>query len=506
MNRAQAYFFCGIGGSGMLPLALILRGKGFTVHGSDRSLDQGRTLQKFDFLRDRGVTLYAQDGSGVTNAGLTLVCSTAVESTIPDVQAARGVGAHIMTRAELLAELFNAAPLSIGVAGTSGKSTTTAMIGWILHDTGRDPTIMNGAVMKNFMTVDTPFASARVGASDIFVSEVDESDGSIAYYTPRIAVVNNIAHDHKSLDELRVLFRDFVGKAQIAVLNLDNEETLLLSGEAADKAVTYSLKDRNADFFAGHIKPAPDGIRFTVREGGLPPVKVWLRVPGRHNVANALAALATARAAGVTLAEAARALAGYSGVRRRLEVAGTAKGVTVIDDFAHNPDKISATLATLHDFPGRLLLMFQPHGFGPLKLMKDGFIDVFSRNMRAADVLVMPAPVYFGGTVDRSVSSMDIVAGITARGRKAKAFAERAECGDYLLQLARKGDRIVLMGARDDTLSTFAAELVTRLAQKKTRRAARRKVRAPARATTRKGKPAKASRRAKRAQKRRRSA
>jgi UDP-N-acetylmuramate--alanine ligase len=147
-----------------------------------------------------------------------------------------------------------------------------------------------------------------------------------------------------------------------------------------------------------------------------------------------------------------------------LDVVGRASGVTVIDDFAHNPDKIAATLATLHAFPGRLLVMFQPHGFGPLRLMKDGFIDGFAQGLKPDDVLVMPDPVYFGGTVERSVTSADIVAGVRAKGRHAEAFAERAACGEALLALAKPGDRIVIMGARDDTLSQFAAELVVKLA------------------------------------------
>lgn len=208
MNRDSHYFFCGIGGSGMLPLALILQAQGCVVEGSDRMLDQGGTAQKFDFLRARGIPLYPQDGSGVTRADQILVTSAAIEDSVPDVQAARRLGAAIMTRAELLAEQFNAAPRNVAVGGTSGKSTTTGMIGWILHQVGWHPTIMNGAVMKNFITPDTPFASAVVGAGNLFVSEVDESDGSISLYTPKIAVVTNIALDHKSLDELRALFRD----------------------------------------------------------------------------------------------------------------------------------------------------------------------------------------------------------------------------------------------------------------------------------------------------------
>jgi UDP-N-acetylmuramate--alanine ligase len=465
MSPAKSYFFSGIGGSGMLPLALILRGKGVTVAGSDRSLDQGRLAPKFEYLKPQGIALFPQDGSGVVSAEQIFVRSAAVEDSVPDVVAAHRVGAHDMKRPELLAELFNAAPVRIGVAGTSGKSTTTAMIAWMLYRAGRDPTVMNGAVMKNFVTPEALFASALVGKGDAFVSEVDESDGSIARYEPTIAVVNNIALDHKSMEELRALFRAFVGKAEIAVLNLDNEETAALVLGAKVRTRTYSLRSGLADLHAVSIRPAPDSVAFEVLEKETrESAAITLAVPGEHNVANALAALSAARAYGLSLRDAAGALAGFSGVKRRLEVVGKAGGVTVIDDFAHNPDKITATLKTLHAFPGRLLIMFQPHGYGPLKLMRNEFVDCFASSMGDGDVLIMPDPVYYGGTVDRTVGSEHIAGGVRARGREAMAFAERAACGDKLIELARPGDRIVVMGARDDTLSSFAFELLQRLA------------------------------------------
>jgi UDP-N-acetylmuramate--alanine ligase len=137
----------------------------------------------------------------------------------------------------------------------------------------------------------------------------------------------------------------------------------------------------------------------------------------------------------------------------------------VVDDFAHNPDKIAATLSTLHAFPGRLLVMFQPHGYGPLRKMKDAFIECFAHNLAESDVLIVPEPAYFGGTVERSVSSRDIVSGVQAQGRTAHVFPDRAACGDKLAELAQPGDRIVVMGARDDTLSQFAADLLVMLKQ-----------------------------------------
>src|SRR5215813_11861373 len=466
MSPPRDYFFCGIGGSGMTPLALIVQARGGRVEGSDRALDQGRNSERFEFLRARGLLLHPQDGSGIRRAEQILVTSTAVEETVPDVQAARRIGVAITTRARLLAQLFNGATLGVGVAGTSGKSTTVGMIGWILHCAGRSPTIMNGADMKNFIDVDSPFASARVGDGDVFVSEVDESDGSIAFFEPRVAAVNNISLDHKSLEELRTLFRDFIARAQTAVLNLDHAETAALSAcLKPGQAVTYSLRATQAHLQASLPIRSPTGIAFQARDRDTGEVvEVALKVPGLHNVANALAALSVAKACRVGLDESAAHLGEFSGIRRRLEVVGTASEITVIDDFAHNPDKISATLETMHAFPGRLLLMFQPHGYGPLRLMKDALVHCFVSGLHDEDVLVMPEPVYFGGTVDRSIGSGDVVREIEQRGRKAFAFPDRGACGEALVSWARPGDRVVVMGARDDSLSQFAHELVRRLA------------------------------------------
>ena len=465
MNQDASYFFCGIGGSGMLPLAMIVQARGAVIEGSDRALDQGRTPEKFNWLRAHGVILHPQDGSGVTRADQTVIATGAIEETVPDVGAARRAGATIKTRPELLSELFNAAPTSVGVAGTSGKSTITGMIAWILHQTGREPTVMNGAVMKNFADADHPFASALIGGPDLFVSEVDESDGSIAGYDPTVAVVSNISLDHKSMEELRDLFGGFTARATTAVLNLDNPETAaLVQTLPVGKAITFGLGEEKADLSAHDLQPLPTGMRFRLIEGWSEH-DVVLNVPGAHNVANALAALGATRALGVPTAEAVKALETFAGIRRRMEVVGTAGDITVIDDFAHNPDKIAATLKTLHAFDGRLLILFQPHGFGPLKLMKSEFIDGFAGLMREDDVLLMPEPVYYGGTTDRSVGSEDIASGVRAAGRQAEALATRADCGDRIVEIAKPGDRIIVMGARDDTLSTFAAELLGRLDQ-----------------------------------------
>ncbi|GAA4004908.1 Mur ligase family protein [Sphingomonas humi] len=455
---SSSTFFCGIGGSGMLPLACIVRARGGSVAGSDRALDAGRLAAKFEFLRAQGIALFPQDGSGLAD-GMTLVTSAAVEATIPDVARARALGLPHLTRPQLLAELLNAAATSVAVGGTSGKSTVTGMIGWILHHAGKRPTVMNGAVMKNFVSTETPFASALVGDPDLFVSEVDESDGSISLYRPSVAVLNNVSLDHKEMDELRTLFGGFLRAAGTAVVNLDDAESRALTPPGA----TGFSFDRDATVRGSGLVLDDEGSQFTV-SAGEEQAQVAVPLPGRHNAGNALAAIAAVHALGVPLAKAAAALAGFKGLKRRLETVGSTGGVTVIDDFAHNPDKIAATLATLAARPGRLLVLFQPHGYGPLAKMGDELAQTFATGLRPDDRLILSDPVYQGGTVDRSRGSEWLVDAVRARGAQAEHLPERPAIAARLLELARPGDTIAILGARDDTLSEFAAELVGNLA------------------------------------------
>ena len=462
MHKNKSYFFCGIGGSGMLPLANIVRDAGATVAGSDRALDQGRLGAKFEWLQSLGINLFAQDGSGLISGDQILIASAAIEDSVPDVAKANALGCARMTRAELLADLFNNAPRSVAVGGTSGKSTVTGMIGWILTDAGLDPTIMNGAVMKNFVADDAPFVSARVGQADVFVSEVDESDGSIALFTPEVAVLNNVSLDHKSLEELRQLFGDFAKKAKTSVWNADDAETVaLIEPLALAGAISFGFAAQ-ADFRATDIVDLPLGSRFTLHAMG-DTHDVALIVPGRHNIANALAAIAAATALGVTVAQAIRAIERFNGLARRFDIVGTANDITVIDDFGHNPDKIAATLATLKAFPGRIIAFFQPHGYGPIRVMGAELAGVFADMLGKDDHLILCDPVYFGGTVDKSIGSQSITDTVTAAGQNAEYIPSREDCGNRMVNLAQPGDRIVIMGARDDTLSAFAADVLARL-------------------------------------------
>lgn len=464
MMKNKSYFFCGIGGSGMLPLATILAEQGALVSGSDRALDQGRLAAKFESLRAKGMELFAQDGSGLISGNQILVASAAVEDSVPDVAQANALGCTRMTRAELLSELFNAAPRSVAIGGTSGKSTVTGMIGWVTEQAALDPTIMNGAVMKNFAGDDAPFASSRVGGGDLFISEVDESDGSIALFRPEVAVLNNISLDHKSLEELRQLFGDFASCAARAVYNVDDTETRdLVQGLSLKDAVSFGTEE-GADFRATNIVEAPHSIRFNLVARGQS-FDVGLQVPGRHNAMNALAALAAADALGIPLRKAVAAIEGFEGLARRFDIVGEANDITVIDDFGHNPDKIAATLSTMRVFPGRIIAFFQPHGFGPLKVMGKELAQTFANQLNDGDEVIFCDPVYFGGTTDRSIGSESVVTDIAEFGGTARHIPLREDCGQAMAEMARPGDRIVIMGARDDTLRTFASGLLEKLAK-----------------------------------------
>ncbi|MEY4870426.1 MAG: hypothetical protein RIS11_1620 [Pseudomonadota bacterium] len=446
----------------MLPLANIVRDGGASVAGSDRALDQGRLAPKFEWLKSLGIEIFPQDGSGLVSGDQILVASAAVEDSVPDVAKAKELGCARMTRAELLAELFNASRRSVAVGGTSGKSTVTGMIGWILTDAGLDPTIMNGGVMKNFVSADAPFASARVGHGPVFISEVDESDGSIALFRPEVAVLNNISLDHKSLTELRQLFGDFAGSAKRAIWNADDIESVaLIAPMTLPNSISFGFTDR-ADVRAVDVVEMPIGSRFTLKANGQS-WPVTLQVPGRHNISNALAAIAAALAVDVPVAQAVHGVERFAGLARRFDIVGIAGGITVIDDFGHNPDKTAATLATLKAFPGRVIAFFQPHGYGPIRVMGSELASVFARHLNRDDHLILCDPVYFGGTVDKTLGSQSITDAVVAAGKQAEYIPSREDCGNRIVELAQPGDRIVVMGARDDTLSAFAADLLSRL-------------------------------------------
>jgi UDP-N-acetylmuramate--alanine ligase len=452
MNTQKKYYFVGIGGSGMSSLGQILRQRGSLVCGSDRSFDRGLNLPLQHKLRLQGIELMQQQEQSITSDIDELVVSTAIEASSGEIKRARELGIPVAHRSELLARLFNDSR-GIAVGGTSGKTTVTAMTASVLEAAGLDPSYVNGGFVKQYISR-MHLGNARIGSSPYMVCEADESDGSIVRYRPAIAVITNITKDHKDLPELRSLFQTFAD---------NTSETLIVCGDCPEAAaiscrssrISYGLSP-SCDIHPERIDLQPGGAVFFV--GG---VRFRLRVPGLHNLQNALAAIAVGRALDVPLQASSKGLAAFRGVKRRLDVVGRRGGIVVVDDFGHNPDKIAASIAALRPMGRRLIIVFQPHGYGPTRFLLDELARCFSLQLTTDDVLVCLKIYDAGGTADRSISSNDLLERVS--GPRCVSAPERHEALAYLKQHARPGDVIAVMGARDDTLGTFARSILRKL-------------------------------------------
>ncbi len=448
--------FCGISGSGMSSLAQVLKKQGHDVRGSDRNFDLGRDAVNKAALEKLGIRLFPQDGSGVTE-DLDFVCaSTAVEDTIADIKVAKQKGVTIKTRPELLQEVFHGYKYGVAVGGTSGKTTTTAMIGFILDKAGKKPCMINGGLLRDYENAGG-IPNIIFNDGDICVIEADESNGSIDLYHPSVSVINNISADHKSLEELVALFQAFADRTKdLVIVNADYE---LCRQIKSPHLRTFSLKDSTADFYASNIRAVAGGTLYNLNGR-----EFRLNLIGAFNVANALAAIAACTEFGVTRFEAAQILQDFHGTKRRLEVIGQKNGVTVIDDFAHNPDKVKASVSALKQYNGRLIIMFQPHGFGPMRSLGKEIMAEFVQNMVEEDVLIMPEIFFVGGTVTKDISSVDLIEYARSLGKKEAYFvADKAAAADLILKNAKAGDRVVIMGARDNSLTDLCHHILERL-------------------------------------------
>jgi UDP-N-acetylmuramate--alanine ligase len=388
------------------------------------------------------------------------VVSGAVEESVPDVAAARAAATPIQHRSELLAEILNAAA-GVAVAGTSGKSTVAAMAAWALRDGGVSPSFLGGApVLPTPGREDgaAPGPAAWAGGSEVVVGEADESDGSLVRYRPEIGVVTNLSPDHRPMTELREMFVQFSAAVRGALLvNADRPETGILRPPPRVPRFAFGLSP-TAQVRGESLELEEDGSRFRV--GG---VAFRLGLPGRFNVENALAALAVARQFDVPDRIAAESLACFPGLARRLERVGTAAGVEVIDDFAHNPDKVAAALAALRLRRGRLRLLFQLHGFGPARMHRAGLVRAFAAGLGPDDRIYVP-PIYFaGGTVVRDISAADYVEDLQAAGVDAVPVDRDHKLPARIAADCTPGDRAVVMGARDPSLADLARDILSAL-------------------------------------------
>lgn len=441
--------FTGVFGTGMSALAQIAALQGLEASGSDRSRDRGQSADVAGRLTAAGVRLFPQDGSGVPEGG-TLVVSTAIEEDNLDIARAKELGVKIVHRADYLAALAGA-KRTVAVAGTSGKSTVTAMIFEILEADGRSPSLVAGANLPSIRAKGL-IGNAWLGDSELLVIEADESDGTLTRYQPELGVLLNISKDHKELHELEALFKAFRERSKSFVVNAD------AAGLRAYQAGAATFGFRAGELRGENLRVHSHGSSF--QAGG---AAFELKIPGQYNAENALAAAAACRALGVELSVCARALAEFSGVGRRFELVGTARGVEVVDDFAHNPEKVRAVLGAAHLRAKRVLAVFQLHGFAPARFMKAEFLDAFADSLGAEDALWLPDIYYAGGTAAKDISSKDYADALTSRGRRAFAVSDRAAIPAQIAGEAKDGDLVLVMGARDPSLSDLARAILSQL-------------------------------------------
>ena len=453
-KRYQQIHFVGIGGSGMSGIAEILLNLGYRVTGSDQ-----RRSDVVERLAELGAKVFVGHAAAHVEGAHVVVYSSAVSRDNIEVQVARQRQIPTIPRAEMLAELMRL-KYGIAVAGTHGKTTTTSMVGAVLAEGRYDPTIVVGGRVTSLGS------NARLGQGDYLVAEADESDGSFLKLAPTIAVVTTIDAEHLdhygSLDAIREAFVAFVNKVPFygaAVLCLDQPNIQMLLPRIEKRSITYGLES-GADLVARRLHLAGMTSRFEVSHRGSPLGECTLRVPGRHNVQNALAAVGVGLDLEIPFVTIQRALAGFAGVQRRFQIRGRVRGVTVVDDYAHHPAEIRATLAAAKaGFDCRVVTVFQPHRYTRTHHLRQEFLTAFNQ----ADVLIVMDIYAAGEAPIPGVIAEDLAEGIRAHGHRNVTYlgSDRARIVEHLCEITRTGDLVLTLGAGD--VSQLGPELLKRL-------------------------------------------
>jgi UDP-N-acetylmuramate--alanine ligase len=452
MAPAFRYHFSGIAGAGMNPLARLMRERGHEVQGSDRSFDAGKNRDLADRLRGLGIELRPHDGKAVTEAIDRFVYSTAVEPDTPEMRTATRLGLELVPRPALLAEVVNEGEPGVAIAGTSGKSTITGMVAWLLRESRVTATVLGGAALAGEGTNGCFTAGPADGP---VVVEACESDGTLVGYSPIIGLIHNISRDHAELTSLRVQFASFGANCQRLLVNAGCAEAAELGRRY--KAFSYGLApDADAVLEVSSLGPARAQGILRLSGGELP---LDVPQPGRHNLENAAAAAVVGIELGLELHAIAAILARFPGVARRFEVVGTTpSGIRVVDDYAHNGEKLRAALTTAQAGAGRVVAVFQPHGFGPARFLRPELKAMLPEVLRPEDRFCYSEIFYAGGTVTRDFSSQRLVEDLPAAMRC--GFAAGHEAARLWVQaVARPGDTVLVMGARDPDLPTLARSI-----------------------------------------------
>lgn len=446
----QNVFFIGVAGVGMSAVAQYLRGIGIRVSGSDRYFKSGEYNKTREQLEQEGIRCFEQDGSGITDSTDLVVVSTAIEDTVPEVRKAREFGVKIIKRSELLA-LIAKSKKTIAVAGTSGKSTTAAMIYQIFTDASLSPGIISGAGLTGIIK-QGKIGNAAVGTGEWLIIEADESDGSVVLYEPEIGLLLNVDRDHQETDELMELFSFF--KSNSKSLFIVNQSNTLAKKLSANVDVDFGFENEAAGCNAKDFRQDGLKLSFTIEEQ-----RFEMNSLGRHSVENAAAAVAVSRQAGISLAQCAESLAGYEGIYRRHQILGEKNGVWVIDDYAHNPAKCAASIRACQPLADKVIAWFQPHGYGPTKFLRNDFVEEISSALRSQDEIWMSEIFYAGGTAVKDISAGDLINDLKAKDCNAFFVEDRNELLASLQPRLNSGTVLLLMGARDPGLEDFTRKL-----------------------------------------------
>ncbi|MBK7763592.1 MAG: UDP-N-acetylmuramate--alanine ligase [Bacteroidetes bacterium] len=441
------FFFVGVGGAGMSAIAQYLAGNGKQVKGSDRlfaSFENDFIKQQ---LTQEGIQCFLQDGSGIDENTQVLVVSTAIEDTNPEVAKAKLLNIPIVIRAQLLADIC-ASKRTIAIAGTSGKSTVTAMLFHILHENKMSPSLISGAGLVSLQK-QGKIGNSYCGSSDVLVIEADESDGTLVKYHPEIGVLLNIDKDHKELAELDIIFETFQQNTQKYFV-VNNAHPL---ARKFSKGSEHDFGE-GTDWVVSHFVQQGFEINFEIQG-------VVCKIPtiGKHNMENALAAMSIANLLGITIQQSASALGSYQGIYRRHQCIGKKNGITLIDDYAHNPAKIAASIRACQPIANKLIAWFQPHGYGPTRFIRKELVEEITASLRPQDEMWMSEIYYAGGTAVKDISAADIIGDLQQNGVHAFFVADRNALFDQMIPTLQKDTVILLMGARDPGLEKFAGEV-----------------------------------------------
>lgn len=446
------YHFSGVAGAGMAPLACLMRARGHDVQGSDRALDQDKSQEVAARLRAAGVALVPHDGRALTRAIDRFVHSAAIEAGTPEMTAAHALGLACVPRPRLLAEVINAGRPGVAIAGTSGKSTIAGMVLWLAREAGVVATVIGGAALVGEGTSGALLAGPTDGP---VVAEACESDGTLAGYQPAVGLIHNVSRDHGELPQLRAQFATFAAGCPRLFVNARCPEAVAIGRTL--NAVAYGAAPA-ADVGLDVLHLGAERATGTLRRSG-GDVKLDVPQPGLHNLENAAAAALVALELGLDPVTIGTLLARFPGVARRFEVIGTTpSGIRVIDDYAHNGEKLRAAITTAQARGGRVVAVFQPHGFGPARFLRPELHELLPALLRPHDRFCYSEIFYAGGTVTRDVSSRMLADDVGCAYAADHVAARR-----WVEAEARPGDTVLIMGARDPDLSRLARGVLTDL-------------------------------------------